>query len=135
MKLELKNVTKWYGRQCVLDQISMVLEPGLYGLLGENGAGKTTLMNIIVGLLPMSSGVVLWEGRPMEEWKNQYYNMLGFMPQDPKFYKNFRAKEFLEYMCHIKGVPRTDYYFSDTYCGGRRIGSKRDYINTARKTH
>ena len=76
MKLELKNVTKWYGRQCVLDQISMVLEPGLYGLLGENGAGKTTLMNIIVGLLPMSSGVVLWEGRPMEEWKNQYYNML-----------------------------------------------------------
>ena len=106
MKLELKNVTKWYGRQCVLDQISMVLEPGLYGLLGENGAGKTTLMNIIVGLLPMSSGVVLWEGRPMEEWKNQYYNMLGFMPQYPKFYKNFTAKEFLEYMCHIKGVPR-----------------------------
>lgn len=106
MKLELKNVTKWYGKQCALDQISMTLEAGLYGLLGENGAGKTTLMNIIVGLLPMSSGVVLWEDRPMEEWKNQYYNMLGFMPQYPKFYKNFTANEFLTYMCHIKGIPK-----------------------------
>lgn len=104
--LEIKNVTKYYGKKCVLNHVNMEFENGIYGLLGVNGAGKTTLINIIIGLLEMSEGQILYDGKNVRKYHKSYRNVLGYMPQYSTFYPNFTAEEFLSYMCVMKGIPK-----------------------------
>ena len=59
MRLQLENITKYYGKNRALNEFSHVLEPGIYALLGPNGSGKSTLMNIIAGNLGGYSGKIL----------------------------------------------------------------------------
>ena len=54
--IDLDNVSRWYGPQQALKDVSLHLQPGRIGLLGPNGAGKSTLLKILLGLLPISSG-------------------------------------------------------------------------------
>jgi ABC-2 type transport system ATP-binding protein len=54
--IELKRLSRWYGRRLALDDVTLQLRPGRIGLLGPNGAGKSTLLKILLGLLPPSSG-------------------------------------------------------------------------------
>ena len=61
MQLELQNLTKQYGAKCAVDDINVVLRPGVYGLLGANGAGKTTLMRMICNVLKPSAGRIRGE--------------------------------------------------------------------------
>src|SRR5260370_25325995 len=56
--IDLDNVSRWYGPQQALKDVSLHLEPGRIGLLGPNGAGKSTLLKILLGLLPPSTGSV-----------------------------------------------------------------------------
>lgn len=107
MKLELKHITKQYGNKTALQDISLTLESGVYGLLGPNGAGKTTLIQIITNLLQPSSGTVEWDGIPIQTHPH-YLEQIGYLPQYPQFYRNFRGDEFLRYMAKMKGVPKKD---------------------------
>jgi len=102
MLLEIKNVSKQYPKTLALDQFSAELTSGLYGLLGPNGAGKTTLISIITTLLSPSSGTVLYNGKPVGG--RDYMKIIGYLPQYPRFYKDFTAQEFLLYMAAMKGL-------------------------------
>lgn len=102
MLLEIKNVSKQYPKTLALDQFSAELSSGLYGLLGPNGAGKTTLISIITTLLSSSSGTVLYNGKPVGG--RDYMKLIGYLPQYPRFYKDFTAQEFLLYMAAMKGL-------------------------------
>lgn len=102
MILEIKNVSKQYPKTLALDQFSAELTSGLYGLLGPNGAGKTTLISIITTLLSPSSGSVLYDGKPVGG--RDYMKIIGYLPQYPRFYKDFTAQEFLLYMAAMKGL-------------------------------
>ncbi len=102
MLLEIKNVSKQYPKTLALDQFSAELSSGLYGLLGPNGAGKTTLISIITTLLSPSSGTVLYNGKPVGG--RDYMKLIGYLPQYPRFYKDFTAQEFLLYMAAMKGL-------------------------------
>lgn len=102
MLLEIKNVSKQYPRTLALDQFSAELSSGLYGLLGPNGAGKTTLISIITTLLSPSSGTVLYNGKSVGG--RDYMKIIGYLPQYPRFYKDFTAQEFLLYMAAMKGL-------------------------------
>lgn len=104
MELELQNVSKQYGQKRAVDDVSVRLEPGVYGLLGANGAGKTTLMRMICGVLRPTSGTILLNGKKMESLGEQYYAQLGYMPQDFGFYPDFTAREFMLYMAAVKGL-------------------------------
>lgn len=104
--LEIKNISKHYGTKHVLNAVSIPLEKGIYGLLGANGAGKTTLINIITGIIDADDGTVLYNGVDIHNKKSTYRKNMGFMPQYTTFYPNFTAKEFLTYMCVIKGIPK-----------------------------
>ena len=106
MKLEIRNVSKQYSGTLALDGFSAELTRGLYGLLGPNGAGKTTLISIITTLLPPTAGTVLYNGRPAGG--RDYMKVIGYLPQDPRFYKSFTAEEFLRYMAAMKGIGKKD---------------------------
>ena len=106
MLLEIKNISKQYPKTLALDHFSAELSSGLYGLLGPNGAGKTTLISIITTLLSPSSGEVLYDGKLIGG--RDYMKILGYLPQYPRFYKNFTAQEFLLYMSAMKGLHKKD---------------------------
>lgn len=98
MPLEIKSVSKSYGKNKVLDNFSLKLTNGVYGLLGPNGAGKSTLISIITGLIFPDSGNVKYT----DSENNILGNTLGFLPQYQSFYGNFTAEEMLLYMMCLK---------------------------------
>lgn len=104
MELQLQHLCKQYGTKCAVDNISVNLVPGVYGLLGANGAGKTTLMRMICGVLKPTSGSIRLNGKTMQELGERYYTHLGYMPQDFGFYPDFTAREFMLYMAAVKGL-------------------------------
>lgn len=106
MKLQLAHITKKYGNKTALSDVSLTLEKGVYALLGPNGAGKTTLISIITNLLAPTSGTVLYDDVPIWQNLQNYIERIGYLPQYPQFYKNFRANEFLRYMAVMKGVEK-----------------------------
>ena len=108
MVLKLENITKNYGKKTALDKVCLELEKGVYALLGPNGAGKTTLINIIVGLLEPNYGTITYNGVNIYDKSVKYISKLGYLPQYPKFYKNFSAYEFLSYMAVMKGINKKD---------------------------
>ena len=62
MELKIQNITKRYRDKTAVDDVSITLTPGVWGLLGANGAGKTTLMRMLAGILRPSSGRILCDG-------------------------------------------------------------------------
>ncbi len=105
VKLELIDIGKKYGTFYALKNVNVTLENGVYGLLGANGAGKTTLLNILIGVLRESSGQIRLDGQDIRKMGVSYLDKIGYLPQYPKFYPNFRINEFLDYMCCLKGIP------------------------------
>lgn len=108
MELQLQKLSRRYGTKRAVDNITITLTPGVYGLLGANGAGKSTLMRMICGVLKPTSGAIRLNGKPMEELGEQYYTHLGYMPQDFGFYPDFTAREFMLYMAAVKGLSKKE---------------------------
>lgn len=106
MKLLLEQVSKKYGNKYALKDFSVEFTNGVYGILGANGAGKTTLISIITGILKQTSGQVKLDGRDVKSMGTEYLDKIGYLPQYPQFYPNFKVKEFLMYMCSIKDVSK-----------------------------
>ena len=107
MSIEIAHITKDYGKKRALNDVSLQLEHGVIGLLGANGAGKSTLIHILVTALAPTRGQVLYNGRDIRDRRSGYLEKLGYMPQSPKFYKNYTAEEFLRYIAALKGMKHT----------------------------
>ena len=106
-QLVLQEVSKVYSNgKRALNQMSMVLTPGIYGLLGPNGAGKSTLMQIISGNMLQSEGSVEWCGQTLEQLGDRYRKQVGFMPQQQELLEGFTGRQFLWYMASLKGMER-----------------------------
>lgn len=108
MELQLQHLSKQYGTKQAVNDVSITLTPGVYGLLGANGAGKTTLMRMICGVLNPTSGRICLDGKTIEELGENYYSHLGYMPQDFGFYPDFTAREFMLYMAAVKGLEKEE---------------------------
>lgn len=104
MELVIRNVSKHYGTKKAVNQVSLTLGPGIYGLLGANGAGKTTLMSMICGLLKPTGGSIQYNGKNIDELGNHYANLLGYLPQGFGYYPNFTGRDFLLFMAAVKGI-------------------------------
>lgn len=107
-KLEIKNLTKTYGRKNANDDITITLENGVYGLLGPNGAGKTTLMKQITTLITPSKGEIIYNDKNIKGLDENYRALIGYLPQEFGVYKNFSAKQFLQYVAALKGLSRKE---------------------------
>ena len=104
--LTISEVSKSYGKKRVLDDISIELENGLYGLLAPNGAGKTTLLKLIVTLLSPDRGEILWNGAPVQKLGASYREIIGYLPQQFGYYKYNTPVQYLDYLAALKGLPR-----------------------------
>lgn len=104
MKLTLSHLSKTFGDVCALQDVSIEMEAGIYGILGPNGAGKSTLMNILTGNLKQDSGEIFYDGENKDSMKKKYRELLGYMPQQQICYPDMTLYEFLNYMSLLKEV-------------------------------
>lgn len=104
MKLAIENVEKKFDEFIAVDNLSIEMDNGVYGLLGVNGAGKTTLMRMICTLLKPSKGYILCDGNDIFPMGAEYRKMLGYLPQDFGYYPDFSVKDYLLYVASIKGL-------------------------------
>ena len=106
--LEIRNLSKNYGKKEALKGFDYTFEDGIYGMLGENGAGKSTLMNLITDNLKRTGGSIFFDGREILEMGADFRALVGYMPQQQGFYENFSARMFLFYMAELKGIRRRE---------------------------
>lgn len=104
--IELKNASKWYGLVSALNDLTLSLEPGITGLLGDNGAGKSTMLKLIAGLLKPSQGEVrLLGASPISD--PSVLRRLGYCPEHESSYDELTGAEFVQLLTELHGVDRT----------------------------
>jgi len=106
--LEIKNLKKQYGEYTALDDISLTLENGVYGILGANGAGKSTFLNVITDNIKRTSGSVEYNGKDICTLGAQYRKKVGYTPQLQGMYEDFSAGQFMRYIASLKGMKRKE---------------------------
>lgn len=108
MELEIRQISKHYKDKKAVDNVSLTLTPGVWGLLGANGAGKTSLMRMIAGIVKPTSGDILYDGLPIQILKEKYREIFGYLPQEFGFYPEFTVKSYLEYVAVLKGMSKRE---------------------------
>ncbi len=105
--IEVKNVTKKYGKVTAVDDISFEVKDGeIMGFLGPNGAGKTTTMNIITGFIEPTEGTVIINGDDISKKPKKVKKQIGYMPENVPLYTDLTVKEFVKYMAELKLVEK-----------------------------
>jgi ABC-2 type transport system ATP-binding protein len=105
MKIEIQGLNKIYpnGNHALKD-INLEFGTGMFGLLGPNGAGKSSLMRIIVTLMKPTSGLVLVDGKDIQKNRKELRSVLGYLPQDFRFFTALKTWEFLDYSGSLAGL-------------------------------
>ena len=107
--IEVKNVTKKYGKAVAVEDISFTINEGeIVGLLGPNGAGKSTTMNILTGYIEQTSGDVTIEGYNTLKKPKKAKKQIGYMPEGVPLYTDLTVKEFVTYMAELKKVNKKE---------------------------
>jgi ABC-type multidrug transport system ATPase subunit len=107
MNVEIKDVTRRFGRNQAVAGVSLETGPGVFGLLGPNGAGKTSLLRMLATVIPPSSGTLrLLDRDPAAHvQRREIRRRLGYLPQTLGYYPNFTVAEFVEYFALLKEMP------------------------------
>ncbi|MCI9144462.1 ABC transporter ATP-binding protein [Schaedlerella arabinosiphila] len=105
MELKIERLCKQFKDKKAVDDASLTLTPGVWGLLGANGAGKTTLMRMIANVMTPTRGAVCYDGTDIRKMGETYRDIFGFLPQDFGYSRDFTVKDYLEYVAALKGVP------------------------------
>lgn len=108
MELSIEHLTKQFKDLTAVNDVSLRITPGVWGLLGANGAGKTTLMRMIAGIMKPTSGQIRYDGLPISELGKRYRDVFGYLPQEFGFYPEFTVKDYLEYVAVLKGLTDRD---------------------------
>lgn len=97
MSIEIKQISRFYGRQKVLDNVSFTVNKGeVLGFLGPNGAGKSTLMKIITGYIPAHEGEIFVMGKKVSVNSVEIRNDIGYLPENNPLYTDLYVVEYLE---------------------------------------
>jgi ABC-2 type transport system ATP-binding protein len=106
--LEIKGITKVYGANKALDDVSFRVNKGqIVGLLGPNGAGKTTTMSIITGILAADAGEVLFDGQKMTAMNEiDIKSKIGFLSEANPLYRDMLVSEYLDHMAGLRGLTK-----------------------------
>lgn len=122
--IEIQNLSKTYGKNPVLDNISLKIEKGsVYALLGKNGAGKTTLINLMTDLIQPDQGKIYINGKEHNGLTKQDKTKLGVVGEDLALIEELNGFEYLSFVGKIYQLPKTtlekriidlfNYFFDD----------------------
>jgi ABC-2 type transport system ATP-binding protein len=107
MSIIVTNLSKSYGKQKALDNLSLEIKSGqITGLLGPNGAGKSTLMKIITGSLLPDEGMVEVNGVNVADQPLKVQKVLGYLPEHNPQYLELYVREYLEYVVQLYKVDK-----------------------------
>jgi len=107
--IEIKNLTKKFGQNLVLDDLSFSVEKGeILGFLGPNGAGKSTTMKIITSFWSPTSGQVSIDGLDAVKDSLSARKKIGYLPETVPLYEDMRVFEYLKFIAEIRGLNKTE---------------------------
>lgn len=107
MTIRVSQVSKRYGNQLALDQVSFEINQGeLLGFLGPNGAGKSTLMKILTGFLAADGGMVAINGEIVDTNNVSVRSQIGYLPENNPLYTDLYVREFLEMVAGFYHLPQ-----------------------------
>lgn len=113
MHLQLKKVSKNYGKVKALKEVSLNLPKGeIIGLLGPNGAGKTTLMKIVAGYISNWEGNISWNGLDLKKDLKTIQGKMGYLPENNPLYLEMYVKEYLQFVANLYQIKSSN--FSET---------------------
>lgn len=99
MSIKVENITKLYGKQKALDEVSFEIKSGeIIGFLGPNGAGKSTLMKILTCYIPQTSGKAEVCGFDVKEQSLEVRRQVGYLPEHNPLYLDMYVKEYLDFI-------------------------------------
>lgn len=105
MSIEVKNLSKYYGEQAAVNDITFSVGKGeIIGFLGPNGAGKSTTMKMITGFIPASQGEIRVCGIPVSVDSIETRKHIGYLPENNPLYLDMYVKEYLEFVGKIYKV-------------------------------
>ncbi len=103
--IQVEHVTKRYGRQAAVDDISFEIKEGeILGFLGPNGAGKSTTMNVITGYISATGGSVKVDDMDILDHPEEVKRKIGYLPEFPPLYMDMTVEEYLTFVSRIKRV-------------------------------
>lgn len=108
MDITIVGLSKFYKDVKALNNVNLMIHPGIHGLLGPNGAGKTTLMRILATISNMDEGRITWGGT--FDWIHplNIKGRVGYLPQQFGMYKSLKVKEALETIALLKKIPHSE---------------------------
>ncbi len=105
MSISIKGLNMIYpGGKHALRDVDLEIPTGMFGLLGPNGAGKSTLMRILVALMEPTAGEVNIFGYDLRRQRKEIRRILGYLPQDFRFFAKYKTHEFLDYAARLSGM-------------------------------
>ena len=105
--IEIKNVTKKYGNNVALKNVSFTVNDGeIFAFIGHNGAGKTTLIKAIVGIHTFDEGDILINGKSILKDPIDCKKDMAFVPDNPELYEHMKAIDFINFICDIYEVSQ-----------------------------
>ncbi|MDP9863016.1 MULTISPECIES: ABC transporter ATP-binding protein [Streptosporangium] len=107
MRIELAQVSRWYGNVVAVNDVTMTIGPGVTGLLGPNGAGKSTLLHMMAGFLAPSGGTVTLDGTKI--WRNhEVYRSIGLVPEREAVYGFLTGWQYVLSSARLHRLPNPD---------------------------
>ena len=109
MNISVKNLTKKYGTQRAVDNISFEVKTGeIVGFLGPNGAGKTTTMKIITCYMAPSDGDIIIGDKSIHDDAGIIKKSIGYLPENNPLYHDMPVIDYLEFVAGLQGIPKQD---------------------------
>ena len=103
--IEIKNVTKKYGDNIALNDVSFKVDDGcVFAFIGHNGAGKTTLIKAITGIHDFDEGDILINGKSIKKDAVECKKEMAFVPDNPELYESMKAIDFINFICDMYEV-------------------------------
>ncbi|TLN00034.1 ATP-binding cassette domain-containing protein, partial [bacterium] len=107
VELRIQGLSKSYGSQVALRDVTLKLMPGTVALLGPNGSGKTTLLRCLASLLKPDNGGLWFNGLPYTQNFPWLRGQLGYVPQELDFPHNLTPRQLLEYLGTLKNISES----------------------------
>jgi len=104
--LDVRGLTKKYRNRAVVDHVTFTVPPGqVTGYLGPNGSGKSTTVKMLAGLLPATSGQILWDGAEIRHDLIGFKRRLGYVPEEAFVYPHLSGLEYLQLIGRLRQLP------------------------------